>query len=54
MLGYQHWDLCVIFVVYNADFRKQFDVGIISSNNFNAQFNNNMYVTLQSSTCFGP
>jgi len=27
---------------------------IISSTNFNAQFNNNMYVTLLSSTCFGP
>ena len=26
---------------------------IISSTNFNAQFNNNMYVTLLSSTCFG-
>ena len=26
----------------------------ISSTNFNAQFNNNMYVTLLSSTCFGP
>ena len=27
---------------------------IISSTNFNAQFNNNMYVTLLSSACFGP
>ena len=27
---------------------------IISSTNFNAQFNNNMYVTLLSSICFGP
>ena len=27
---------------------------IISSTNFNAQFNNNMYVTILSSTCFGP
>ena len=29
-------------------------VKIISSTNFNAQFNNNMYVTQLSSTCFGP
>ena len=29
-------------------------VRIISSTKFNAQFNNNMYVTLLSSTCFGP
>ena len=29
-------------------------VWIIFSTNFNAQFNNNMYVTLLSSTCFGP
>ena len=27
---------------------------IISSTNFNAHFNINMYVTLLSSTCFGP
>ena len=27
---------------------------IISSTNFNAQFNNNMYVTLLSLACFGP
>ena len=27
---------------------------IISSTNFNAQFNNNMYVRLLFSTCFGP
>ena len=27
---------------------------IISSTNLNAQFNNNLYVTLLSSTCFGP
>jgi len=27
---------------------------VISSTNFNAHFNINMYVTLLSSTCFGP
>ena len=27
---------------------------IISSTNFNAQFNNSVYVSLSSSTCFGP
>ena len=31
-----------------------YHIRIISSTNFNAQFNNNMYVTLLSSTCFGP
>ena len=29
-------------------------IRVISSTNFNAQFNNNMYVTLLSSTCLGP
>jgi len=30
------------------------DIRIISSTNFNPHFNINMYVTLLSSTCFGP
>ena len=45
---------CVVLCVSNTPQYKLHKYRIISSTSFNAQFNNNMYVTLPSSTCFGP
>ena len=42
----------LISIKHNRDDKPE--DSIISSTNFNAQFNKNIYVTLLSSTCFGP
>ena len=52
---FMYHTLCMDFAsipIYKVG--KTLKTRIISSTNFNAQFNNNMYLRLLSSTCFGP